>query len=88
VQTTGGDYEMLAGNLASIGVGAIVAVTSSLIVCVVQRFSDMRSNVEFSGQMTLTGKPPVTSINPLLKGSRPSTRRRRPRAIPRRSQPK
>jgi len=31
VTTSGGDYEMLAGNLASIGVGGIVAVVSSLI---------------------------------------------------------
>jgi hypothetical protein len=27
-----GDFEMLAGNLASIGVGAIIATVSSLIV--------------------------------------------------------
>ena len=32
VQTTGGDLEMLAGNLASIGVGGIVAVVWSLVV--------------------------------------------------------
>ena len=32
VQTTGGDLEMLAGNLASIGVGGIVTVVTSLIV--------------------------------------------------------
>ena len=32
VTTTGGDYEMLAGNLASIGVAGIVAVVISLIV--------------------------------------------------------
>ncbi|KIM43528.1 hypothetical protein M413DRAFT_382955 [Hebeloma cylindrosporum] len=31
VSTSGGDFEMLAGNLASIGVGAIVATVSSLI---------------------------------------------------------
>ncbi|KAJ8689562.1 hypothetical protein PTI98_012457 [Pleurotus ostreatus] len=31
VVTSGGDYEMLAGNLASIGVGAIIATVSSLI---------------------------------------------------------
>jgi len=31
VTTSGGDYEMLAGNLASIGVGGIIAVFSSLI---------------------------------------------------------
>ncbi|KAI0281759.1 urea transporter [Russula aff. rugulosa BPL654] len=31
VTTSGGDYEMLAGNLASIGVGGIVAVAVSLI---------------------------------------------------------
>ncbi|KIK01605.1 hypothetical protein K443DRAFT_6784 [Laccaria amethystina LaAM-08-1] len=31
VVTSGGDYEMLAGNLASIGVGAIVATLSSII---------------------------------------------------------
>lgn len=31
VTTSGGNYEMLAGNLASIGVGAIVSVVSSLI---------------------------------------------------------
>ncbi|TFK34666.1 urea transporter [Crucibulum laeve] len=31
VQTSGGDFEMLAGNLASIGVGAIIATVSSLI---------------------------------------------------------
>ncbi|KAF8995977.1 urea transporter [Cyathus striatus] len=31
VQTSGGDFEMLAGNLASIGVGAIIATISSLI---------------------------------------------------------
>ncbi|PPQ88172.1 hypothetical protein CVT25_005137 [Psilocybe cyanescens] len=31
VVTSGGDFEMLAGNLASIGVGAIVATASSLI---------------------------------------------------------
>jgi hypothetical protein len=32
VTTSGGNYEMLAGNLASIGVGGIVAVATSLIV--------------------------------------------------------
>jgi len=32
VTTSGGDYEMLAGNLASIGVGGIIAVAASLIV--------------------------------------------------------
>jgi urea-proton symporter len=32
VTTSGGDYEMLAGNLASIGVGGIVAVFASLVV--------------------------------------------------------
>lgn len=31
VTTSGGDYEMLAGNLASIGVGGIVAVAASLV---------------------------------------------------------
>lgn len=31
-QTSGGDYEMLAGNLASIGVGGIIACVTSLIV--------------------------------------------------------
>ena len=30
-----GDLEMLAGNLASIGVGAIIATVSSLIVCII-----------------------------------------------------
>ncbi|SRR5216683_1380178 len=32
VTTSGGDYEMLAGNLASIGVGGIISVAASLIV--------------------------------------------------------
>lgn len=32
VTTTGGDLEMLAGNLASIGVGGIITVVTSLIV--------------------------------------------------------
>ena len=32
VETTGGDYEMLAGNLAAIGVGGIVATAVSYIV--------------------------------------------------------
>jgi Na+/proline symporter len=32
VTTSGGDYEMLAGNLASIGVGGIVSVAASVIV--------------------------------------------------------
>lgn len=32
VSTSGGDYEMLAGNLASIGVGGIISVAVSLIV--------------------------------------------------------
>ena len=36
-QTSGGDYEMLAGNLASIGVGGIVATVSSYIVRVYPR---------------------------------------------------
>jgi hypothetical protein len=31
-QTSGGDFEMLAGNLASIGVGGIIATITSLIV--------------------------------------------------------
>jgi len=31
VTTSGGDYEMLAGNLASIGVGGIIAVVASLV---------------------------------------------------------
>ena len=39
VTTSGGDYEMLAGNLASIGVGGIVAVAASLIVSNVSIFS-------------------------------------------------
>src|SRR6266404_9262645 len=39
VTTSGGDYEMVAGNLASIGVGGIVAVVASLIVRS-GRFSD------------------------------------------------
>jgi len=33
VETSGGDLEMLAGNLASIGVGGIVSCAWSLIVC-------------------------------------------------------
>jgi len=32
LQTSGGDYEMLAGNLASIGVGGIIAYVTSIIV--------------------------------------------------------
>ena len=32
VETTGGDYEMLAGNLAAIGVGGIISVVSSYLV--------------------------------------------------------
>ena len=32
VTTSGGDFEMLAGNLASIGVGGIISVLWSLIV--------------------------------------------------------
>ena len=32
VTTTGGDYEMLAGNLAAIGVGGIISVVSSYLV--------------------------------------------------------
>ena len=32
VVTTGGDYEMLAGNLAAIGVGGIISVVTSYIV--------------------------------------------------------
>ena len=32
-----GDFEMLAGNLASIGVGGIVAVVTSLVVCKFRR---------------------------------------------------
>ena len=31
-QTSGGDYEMLAGNLAAIGVGGIIATVSSYFV--------------------------------------------------------
>lgn len=38
VQTTGGDFEMLAGNVASIAVGGIVAVVASLIVSVPHGF--------------------------------------------------
>ena len=34
MQTTGGDLEMLAGNLASIGVGGIVTIATSIIVSV------------------------------------------------------
>src|SRR5258708_18038920 len=33
VQTSGGDYEMLAGNLAAIGVGGIISVVISYLVC-------------------------------------------------------
>jgi urea-proton symporter len=52
VTTSGGDYEMLAGNLASIGVGGIISVVASLIV----------SNVYFScdcdcAEFTLTQWP-------------------------------
>ena len=32
VETTGGDYEMLAGNLTAIGVGGIISVVTSYIV--------------------------------------------------------
>jgi Na+/proline symporter len=32
VETTGGDYEMLAGNLAAIGVGGIISVATSYFV--------------------------------------------------------
>ncbi len=32
VETTGGDYEMLAGNLAAIGVGGIISVVASYLV--------------------------------------------------------
>ena len=40
-----GDFEMLAGNLASIGVGGIVAVVASLVVC---------KNMYLDKQLTLT----------------------------------
>lgn len=39
VVTSGGDFEMLAGNLASIGVGGIIAVVSSLIVSIEKAFT-------------------------------------------------
>ena len=32
VKTSGGDYEMLAGNLASICIGGIISVAASLVV--------------------------------------------------------
>lgn len=39
VQTSGGDYEMLAGNLAAIGVGGIVSVVVSYLVSSCRPFS-------------------------------------------------
>lgn len=39
VKTTGGDYEMLAGNLAAIGVGGIISVVSSYLVSRLSTFS-------------------------------------------------
>ena len=33
VTTSGGDYEMLAGNVASISVGGVIAVAASYIIC-------------------------------------------------------
>lgn len=55
VTTSGGDYEMLAGNLASIGVGGIIAVCSSLIV------SKLSSELCDCPEFTLMHSGPKTS---------------------------
>jgi len=44
-QTSGGDYEMLAGNLAAIGVGGIVATVSSYVV---GRLPSARKSIRYS----------------------------------------
>jgi Na+/proline symporter len=54
VTTSGGDYEMLAGNLASIGVGGIIAVATSLIVSVSLSLVDLAElTAMHSGQKIL-----------------------------------
>jgi len=53
VTTSGGDYEMLAGNLASIGVGGIIAVASSLIWPEDYDFESSRAlNIKAAAQVT------------------------------------
>lgn len=69
VETTGGDYEMLAGNLAAIGVGGIVAVVVSYIVshtsfsCLENDRSDLMT--PRSGPRTLTGRQLAPSTSQL-----------------------
>jgi len=63
---------MLAGNLASIGVGAIVATVTSLIVSSPIK-PKVRSNIKFdSGPTTSISRPPVRSTS--LLPSSPTTR--------------
>ncbi|KAG6855507.1 hypothetical protein H0H87_001885, partial [Tephrocybe sp. NHM501043] len=51
VTTSGGDYEMLAGNLASIGVGGIIAIIWSLIVCILSWVHRFLTNVSSDNQL-------------------------------------
>ncbi|KAJ9094654.1 hypothetical protein QFC19_007867 [Naganishia cerealis] len=56
VETTGGDYEMLTGNLLSIGVGAIVSLTWTYL-----RPDDF--DWEITRNMAITGHAPAVSEN-------------------------
>jgi SSS family transporter len=72
VVTSGGDFEMLAGNLASIGVGGIIATLTSLIVCAIfLQFSfGLGLCLRCSGQTISIGKLPVLSTSRVLRQGR------------------
>ena len=71
MQTTGGDLEMLAGNLASIGVSGIVTIVTSIMVSVSLTWLPISQLVSFanrprSGRTVLTSKLHAPSTNRLL----------------------
>jgi len=93
VQTTGGDYEMLAGNLAAIGVGGIVCVVVSYLVRPFSTFPPRYSHSTFSflrsnpRTSTLISPAPLMPIPTITSRSAPKLlpTGRRPSPQPRRS---
>jgi Na+/proline symporter len=84
VQTSGGDYEMLAGNLAAIGVGGIVSVVVSYLVsscCAFSRYSYPTSSNLCRNPRTSTSTLPA----PLMTISTTTTSRSRLMPLPKRT---
>jgi len=73
VTTSGGDYEMLAGNLASIGVGAIVATVSSLIRPDNYDFASTRAINAPVTHLTHENKPEAEDLDDKKQSASPYT---------------